>query len=52
VLAPFVDLDHALDDLREAAARPDAIFLVADDGPKYRWTDLAPLAPGIYNPAG
>jgi ribosomal protein S18 acetylase RimI-like enzyme len=33
VLATFVDLDHALDDLRASTARQDAIFLVAEDGP-------------------
>jgi ribosomal protein S18 acetylase RimI-like enzyme len=32
-LATFVDLDHALDDLRASTARQDAIFLVAEDGP-------------------
>jgi len=31
VLAPFLDLDHALVDLRESTARPDALFLVAED---------------------
>jgi ribosomal protein S18 acetylase RimI-like enzyme len=31
VLAPFLDLDHSLDDLRESTARPDAVFLVAED---------------------
>ena len=33
VLAPFLDLDHALAYLRESTARPDAVFLVAEDGP-------------------
>ena len=32
VLAPFLDLDHSLADLREFTARPDAVFLVAEDG--------------------
>jgi GNAT superfamily N-acetyltransferase len=32
VLAPFLDLDHSLADLRAATARPDAVFLVAEDG--------------------
>ncbi len=32
VLAPFLDLDHSLADLRESTARPDAVFLVAEDG--------------------
>ena len=31
VLAPFLDLDHSLVDLRESTARPDALFLVAED---------------------
>ena len=31
VLAEFVDLDHARAELRASTARPDAIFLVADD---------------------
>jgi ribosomal protein S18 acetylase RimI-like enzyme len=33
VLAPFLDLDHSLADLRESTARPDAVFLVAEDRP-------------------
>jgi len=33
LLATFVDLNHALDDLRASTARPDAVFLVAEDGP-------------------
>jgi len=32
VLAPFLDFDHSLADLRESTARPDAVFLVAEDG--------------------
>jgi ribosomal protein S18 acetylase RimI-like enzyme len=32
VLARLVDRDHALDELRASTARPDAIFLVAEDG--------------------
>ena len=31
VLAPFVDLDHSLADLRAATGRPDSILLVAED---------------------
>ena len=31
VLAEFVDHDHALAELRDSTARPDAIFLVAED---------------------
>jgi len=31
VLAQFLDLDHSLADLRESTARPDALFLVAED---------------------
>jgi ribosomal protein S18 acetylase RimI-like enzyme len=32
LLAPFLDLGHSLVDLRESTARPDALFLVAEDG--------------------
>ena len=31
VLAPFLDLDHSLADLRDSTARSDALFFVAED---------------------
>jgi GNAT superfamily N-acetyltransferase len=31
VLAPFLDLDHSLSELRDSTARLEAVFLVADD---------------------
>src|SRR5690349_21149575 len=31
VLARFIDLDHAVEDLRTSIASPDALFLVAQD---------------------